>query len=205
MAMSEVAPLRRAPAQERSRVRVEKMLAAAVAIIAEKGSDALRMNDIARMAGVSIGSLYQFFPDKAAIIRTLAARYNEEGRRCIADGLAGVSDGDSLCAAFGKLIDIYYGLFLEEPVRRDIWAGMQADPALRAFELSESRANGALLAAAMKRVRPGANPAALEASAFLIMALGESAMRLAISVPRAEGDAIIAAYKRLAAGELRGG
>lgn len=200
--MSEAAALRRAPAQERSKARVEKMLAAAIAIIAEKGSDALRMNEVAENAGVSIGSLYQFFPDKAAIIRTLAARYNEQGRRCIEEELGGVHDARSLRAAFGHLIDIYYELFLAEPVRRDIWSGMQADQALRAFELEESRANGVLLAAAMLKVRPRAKREEIEAAAFLIMSLGESAMRLAVSVPRGEGDRIVAAYKSMAFSEL---
>ena len=127
------------------------MLAAAIAIIAEKGSDALRMAEVAQMAGVSIGSLYQFFPEKAALIRTLAERYNEQGRRCIADELENVTDGPSLRAAFARLIDVYYATFLAEPVRRDIWSGMMADPTLRAFELEESRGNAALLATAMMK------------------------------------------------------
>lgn len=200
--MSESVALRRAPSQARSRERVEKMLAAAVTIIATKGSDALRMSEVAEAAGVSIGSLYQFFPDKAAIIRTLAARYNEEGRRCIADELAGVSDSGSLRAAFGRLIDIYYAAFLAEPERRDIWSGMMADPTLRAFELAESRGNAAILAAAMTRVRPRTKRQDIDAAALAIMALGEQAMRLAVSLPRAEGDAVIEAYKRMATREL---
>ncbi|TDQ83064.1 TetR family transcriptional regulator [Dongia mobilis] len=200
--MSESAALRRAPSQARSRERVEKMLAAAVEIIAAQGSDALRMSEVAETAGVSIGSLYQFFPDKAAIIRTLAARYNEEGRRCIADELGGVRDADSLRTAFGRLIDIYYAAFLAEPVRRDVWSGMMADPGLRAFELAESRGNAALLAAAMLKVRPRGNRRRIEAAALAIMVLGEQAMRLAVSLPRAEGDAVIEAYKRMAMQEL---
>lgn len=200
--MNDVAAQRRAPTQERSRLRVEKMLEAAVAIIAEKGSDALRMSDVAQMAGVSIGSLYQFFPDKAAIIRTLAERYNEQGRRCIAEELADVHDSTSLIAAFGRLIDIYYAAFLAEPVRRDVWSGMQADQGLRAFELAESRANADILAQAMLKVRPKGDRKEIAAAALLIMSLGESAMRLAVSVPRAEGARIIAAYKRLAMSEL---
>lgn len=200
--MNEAVALRRAPTQERSRVRVEKMLAAAIAIIAEKGSDALRMAEVAQMAGVSIGSLYQFFPEKAALIRTLAERYNEQGRRCIADELENVTDGPSLRAAFARLIDVYYAAFLAEPVRRDIWSGMMADPTLRAFELEESRGNAALLATAMLKVKPKADRNAVEATALIIMSLGESAMRLAVSVPKSEGDALIEAYKRMAISEL---
>jgi AcrR family transcriptional regulator len=200
--MNEAVALRRAPTQERSRVRVEKMLAAAIAIIAEKGSDALRMAEVAQMAGVSIGSLYQFFPEKAALIRTLAERYNEQGRRCIADELENVTDGPSLRAAFARLIDVYYAAFLAEPVRRDIWSGMMADPTLRAFELEESRGNAALLATAMMKVKPTADRNAVEATALVIMSLGESAIRLAVSVQKTEGDALIEAYKRMAISEL---
>ena len=201
---SEAPAARREPAQQRSRERVERMLSAASALIEEKGSDAMRMGEVAEKAGVSIGSLYQFFPDKAAIIRTLAERYNAAGRDCIEAELAGVSSKAELCAAFSRLIDIYYGLFLSEPVMRDVWSGMQADKALREVELAESRLNGALLADAMARVRPSAVRRELERSAFLIMSLGESTMRLAVSVEPAEGKALVETYKRMALREIEG-
>lgn len=194
--------LRRAPSQKRSQERVERMLQAASALIAEAGSDAMRMGEVAERAGVSIGSLYQYFPDKGAIIRTLAERYNAEGRACISDGLAGVSDMKGLIAAFGELIDVYYGIFLAEPVMRDIWSGTQADKALRDIDLRDSRANGALLAAAWQRVATGLEATQIERKAFLIMSLGEATMRLAISVERAEGDALVADYKAMALREI---
>jgi AcrR family transcriptional regulator len=201
-AESEILAPRKTPTQQRSRERVERMLAAARELIAEQGSDALRMSEVAERAGVSIGSLYQFFPDKTAIIGTLVERYNEAGRRCIADGLENVASEDDMRRAFSALIDIYYRIFLEEPVMRDIWFGAQADKALREAQLSDSRRNGAIVAEALKRIRPDADPEMLETSAFIAMHLGEEAMRLAISVPRTEGDALVQAYKRMALAEL---
>jgi len=194
--------LRREPNQRRSRERVERILAAASALIAEKGSDAMRMGEVAAKADVSIGSLYQYFPDKAAIIRRLAERYNAEGQACIQAALATPRSMKELRAAFMGLVDTYYALFLAGPVMRDIWSGTQADKALREIELADSRANGAILAGALARLRPGVDRAVLVASAFLIMQLGEATMRLAISVKRAEGDALVAAYKRLVDREL---
>ncbi len=82
---------------------MERLLAAAAALIAEEGSDAMRMSEVAEKAGVSIGSLYQYFPDKAAIIRTLAERYNTEDRACIEAELADVHSAAGLRAALGRL------------------------------------------------------------------------------------------------------
>ena len=197
--------VRREPTQKRSRERVERILSCASALIERSGSDAMRMSDVAEMAGISIGSLYQYFPDKGAIIRTLAERYNVLGRQCIAEGLQGVTDSEGLRRAFGELIDIYYAMFLAEPVMRDIWSGTQADKALRDIDLADSRINGAVLAAARARVEAGADRAELETSSFLIMQLGEATMRLAISVERREGDALGEHFKRMVLREMMKG
>ena len=196
------APMRRAPSQRRSRERVERILAVSSALIGEQGSDAMRMGEVAEKAGISIGSLYQYFPDKSAIIRVLAERYNELGRHCIEEELAKARDMSGLQAVFASLIDTYYALFLAEPVMRDIWSGTQADKHLRQIDLDASRANGALLATVLTRLRPDADRARISTTAFLIMYLGEAAMRLAILVGRDEGLALVETYKRTALREL---
>ena len=193
---------RKTPVQKRSRERVERMLAVATELIAEKGSDALRMGEVAERAGVSIGSLYQFFPDKTALLATLVERWNAESRRCIEEAMSSVRDEGGFRRAFAGLIDVYYRIFLAEPAMRDIWSGAQADKTLRETQLLESRKNGALVADVLRRLRPHGDPAALERSAFVVMHLGEEAMRLAISVEREEGDALVATYKRMALAEL---
>lgn len=196
------AAVRRVPAQQRSRDRLESILAAAASLIAAKGSNLMRMSEVAEQAGISIGSLYQYFPDKAAIVRTLAQRYSDASRAYIAETLAGVHDLAGLRSAYGSLIDQYYHLFLTKPVRRDIWSGMQADKDLMQIELAESRANGVLLAAVLARVHPGAEPERLAATAFMVWHLGEATMRLAVSLDRAEGDAVVEAFKRMTLREM---
>jgi AcrR family transcriptional regulator len=199
-----IATPRRSPSQQRSRERVERMLSAASALIAEQGSDAMRMGEVAERAGVSIGSLYQFFPDKRAIVWALAERYTAESQACISAALKDVEDAEGFKCAFSELVDIYYQLFLAEPVIRDVWSGTQADKALRALELADSRANADFLVAVLKRVRSDADPVELETTAFLVWQMGEAAVRLAISVDREEGDRLVAAYKRMALRELVG-
>jgi len=187
----------REPTQARSRERVARILAAATELIAQRGSEHLKMGELAAKAEVSVGSLYQYFPDKAAVILALAERISEGSRRCIAEALEPVRTQDELGQAFGDLIDLYWRLFQAEPVRRDIWAGAAADKALMAVELAENRASGEVLAAAILRARPHADRAVVATTAFLVWQLGEAAMRLAVSLPRPEGDAVVAAYRRM--------
>ena len=144
----------------------------------------------------------RYFPDRRAIIRTLAQQYAAESRRCIEEALTGVDDLDSLLAAYASLVDQYYAIFLAEPVMRDIWSGMQADKQLVALELAESKASGALLAAAMRRVHPRADPKKIASSALLIWQLGEATMRLAISQSRSEGARLVDAFKRMTLREI---
>ncbi|MGD1907851.1 MAG: TetR/AcrR family transcriptional regulator [Leptolyngbyaceae cyanobacterium] len=74
-----IASLRRwrKPKQARSLARVNRILDVAEAIFIEQGYAAATTKEIAAKAQVPIGSLYQFFPDKAAILQALAERYTD--------------------------------------------------------------------------------------------------------------------------------
>ncbi|MCP9834230.1 MULTISPECIES: TetR/AcrR family transcriptional regulator [unclassified Cyanobium] len=74
----EPSPLRRQPRQARSQERVRRILAAAEELFVAGGVGSTTTNAIAARAGVPIGSLYQFFPDKGAILRSLAEGYAEQ-------------------------------------------------------------------------------------------------------------------------------
>ena len=77
---------RRSPVQERSRVTVDAIVEAAAQVFSESGYDATT-NDIAARAGVSIGTLYQYFSDKDALLVRLAQLHVESARRALADTL----------------------------------------------------------------------------------------------------------------------
>lgn len=65
----------KAPTRSRGVKRVETLLAAAEQVFAEVGYGAASMNAIAQRAGAPIGSLYQFFPNKAVLGGALVERY----------------------------------------------------------------------------------------------------------------------------------
>ena len=65
---------RKRPAQSRSRATVEAILEAATRILRDEGLSAVNTNRVAERAGVSVGSLYQYFPSRAAILSELVRR-----------------------------------------------------------------------------------------------------------------------------------
>src|ERR1700691_3904285 len=80
-------PIRRQPQQRRARQTVEAILDAVVRILKREGFQAVTTNRVAEVAGVSIGSVYQYFPDKRAIFVALHERHVEEIDRLVATTL----------------------------------------------------------------------------------------------------------------------
>lgn len=76
---------RRQPQQRRARQTVEALLDAVIRILKRDGSPAVTTNRIAEVAGVSIGSVYQYFPHKRAIFEALHRRHLEQIDRLIQD------------------------------------------------------------------------------------------------------------------------
>ena len=70
--------LRRTPQQARSQQRVEEILQATAELLVEEGYERLTTSAIAKRAGISVGSLYQFFANKDAVLQALARKYLEK-------------------------------------------------------------------------------------------------------------------------------
>ena len=83
MVMRPKASVRRRPQQRRARDTVEAVLDAVIRLLKREGSAAITTNRIAEVAGVSIGSLYQYFPDKQSIFTALHTRHVEQIDRVI--------------------------------------------------------------------------------------------------------------------------
>jgi AcrR family transcriptional regulator len=69
---------RKQPKQERSQTTVEAILTATAHILIESGLEKFTTNRVAELAGVSIGSLYQYFPNKKALLFALAQQQAEQ-------------------------------------------------------------------------------------------------------------------------------
>jgi AcrR family transcriptional regulator len=69
---------RKRPRQARSKATVDTILEATARVLVKQGFDGLSTNAVASAAGVSIGSLYQYFPNKEALVSALIDRHMEE-------------------------------------------------------------------------------------------------------------------------------
>ena len=105
--------MRREPRQGRSRQTVHAVLGAVPRVIRREGVDAVTTNRIAEAAGVSIGSLYQYFPNKKAIFGALHERHVEDIRGVIERNMAEPSR--SLEEFTRKLVEGLADLHAAEP------------------------------------------------------------------------------------------
>jgi AcrR family transcriptional regulator len=79
---------RKAAVQRRSRLTVNAIMEATARILIREGFDKASTNRIAEVAGVSVGSLYQYFPSKEAIIAALIDRHNSQVMQAVQGELA---------------------------------------------------------------------------------------------------------------------
>jgi AcrR family transcriptional regulator len=82
---------RKRPRQDRSKATVDTILAATARVLVKQGFDGLTTNAVADAAGVSIGSLYQYFPNKEALVAALIEQHIEEMNAAILSELTRVA------------------------------------------------------------------------------------------------------------------
>lgn len=103
LTVSDVRP-RKIPGQARSRATIEAVLAAAAHILEHDGLGGFNTNAVAERAGVSIGSLYQYFPNKDAILVALI----EQQTAAFADSIAELVEGTAGPSFADDLRDLLY-------------------------------------------------------------------------------------------------
>ncbi|CUR58940.1 hypothetical protein NOCA1160143 [metagenome] len=95
---------RRSPQQDRSRETVDRILVAAEHEIGERGVAGASTTRIAARAGLSVGALYRFFEDKAAIVDALAGRYLEAVAPAYTEVVSEIASLSDLEAVLGELL-----------------------------------------------------------------------------------------------------
>jgi AcrR family transcriptional regulator len=114
---------RRSPVQERSHETVARVLAATTALLARGiAIESLTTAQIAAEAGLSVGGVYRFFPDKQAIVDAIAVRHMELFQERM--GAAILADFPETPGAFlSAVIDAFVAYLVENPDFRTVAFG----------------------------------------------------------------------------------
>jgi AcrR family transcriptional regulator len=182
--------LRNAPTQARSRERLRRVLDAADDVLANEGAGAFTTTRIAEVAGVPIGSVYRFFPDKAAIVDALAMRYWSDFDDLVA-GAAEADEHESLPDAVTVVIDILAAGFRARPGFLALWYGGLRTEAVRDATRPTRQAIAASIERILARRWPGASPAALSSAAQMVVLAGDGLLREAFRRDRAGDRALL--------------
>ena len=191
----------RRPRQERSRQRVEAILAAALELVVEQGAEALAMREVARRADVQISSIYQYFPSKSAIIRELAERDLARVRLLLQDAVAGLLAASRkpppVAAAVNHLVDAYFAHYRDQPDALAVWAGAQSDPSLRELDREDTRSTAEFLVPPLLRILDRPHWNGVHALALLISEVTGAAARLALALESPLREQLIAQHKSM--------
>jgi AcrR family transcriptional regulator len=190
--------MRRKPRQARSQERVNRILDVAEELFASQGYAATTTNAIAVQAQVAIGSLYQFFPDKTAILQALALRYAE----MLHQELVFIDEAEAvtlpLADYVNQLIDATDRFFTGNPSYYAIF--MEVQGTIRELEEIDQAADAQLiqdLASSLANRDARLEPADYEAIAFVLVKAIGTLLWLSLSQEPLYRQRLVAETKRL--------
>ena len=179
-------PVRVAPVQLRSTKRVSNILDAAASYVAQNGYETLTTAAVAETSGASIGTVYRYFPDRLAMLQTLAGRNLQRALEALRKAIRDAKP-DTVTAGLDVVVDCMEDLFRNEPGYRSLRAG---DP-LDIRPVSEARMGNGELAHAM-----------IEEFTDILDVRFDSAARLALETGFEALDALLAlAFLRVDRGD----
>jgi AcrR family transcriptional regulator len=201
---------RRAPVQSRSHQTFQRVLDAASSLLSQASLEDITTSRIAAKAGLSIGALYRFFPDKQSILDAIAVRHVGQFRQLVEDyviprlesQLADLSNF-SPAVLLNDVIDIYVFYLDQNADFRAISFGRHISAATKEREASPTYGLPALLKNFMLERLGVTNTPELDIRLRVVSEAGERLIAFAYEQPtREERDRILAEMKKMLAGYM---
>ncbi|MDT0683446.1 TetR/AcrR family transcriptional regulator [Roseicyclus sp. F158] len=127
---------RKTPSQSRSRVTVDAIYEATIQVLLSRGMAGLTTTGVAERAGVSVGTMYQYFPNKQSLVYALNERFLTTLAERV-EATCAQMQGRSIAEAAEALVDTYWAAKTERPeLTRALYrsvAELETDALLRAF------------------------------------------------------------------------
>jgi AcrR family transcriptional regulator len=181
--------VRRRPAQARSRARFDRILAAAAALIGERGIEPVTMTDIAERAGMPLTAVYRYFPNRQSVVRELALEtFAYDTDTLLSEG-ADIDGTPAELIAYA--VEEFWRRHIAEPFRLQLRTAIHADAELSALDLAESRRNAHTIAEFIARVTGRTDLETLDRQALLVVELIDSLMRLVGRLDPDEAEAVV--------------
>lgn len=188
---------RRLPQQARSRARYDTVLATARELIGERGVDAVSMREIADAAGVPIAFIYDYFPDRNALLWTLVAEPLERFEQEYLARIVAAESVEALTEAAVSGFDTIAAALRNEPAIVRIWSGVQANPVLAELDRAQNARLADALADRLQALVPDIDRRAVHRRALLFCHLASTAIDLALGMEGDDVDAILAEFRDL--------
>jgi len=191
---------RKKPAQARSRDMVEALLEAAARVFVKEGYARATTNRIATAAGVSVGSLYQYFPSKDAIAVELLKRYRESLLELVGTRLA-TADRESFESVLHELFaDLFRAKGINPALHRVLLEQVVRSSARKEVEGFEERLEALVASGLSAAGLPLPDP---EAAAFILVRVVLAVVHgVVIDRPRFNTPAVVDELTRLVSGYL---
>jgi AcrR family transcriptional regulator len=196
-------PRRPPPRQQRARARREAILVATLELLAEHDPAEITTTLIAQRAGVPVGSIYQYFPNKFGILRELAEGAMLEMDRRLVALMEEIDPEDAARAPVERLIDDTIDAILEiyegGPRIVRLFQAVRRTPELKGILRGSNERMVSVLQEALRRLRPDLPPLAIEAAARTAVQCYTYLEALAVDyLGRPLQPLLVAEWKRLA-------
>lgn len=188
---------RKTPQQDRSIQRVHAILESATRLITKSGVSALTMTALAKEAGIPIGSIYQYFPEKAAILRALFDMISTRVEEHVIQSLEAATSLDELKQQVFVLVDWYYKECRQNPIYLSIWLSMEMDKALARLNIDQSYRLAEIFVRYTSPLRSPRSGEDYDARCKLLSYFLGSCMRLALLSEQDEAQRLLAECKVL--------
>lgn len=189
--------VKRIPRQERSQARFESVLKTALRLFAARGYESVSMREIAREAKMPIATVYQYFPMKLAIVREMWTRYTSAISETLEAGIVrSVKEGrNESNHLIGLLVDRMSELQASNPAFIEIWSCVAASIELRALNVEDTLQNARLIAGALQKMYPDADPSAVHDRALIAIEMASATTRLALALPEPHRSRVLLSLK----------
>ncbi|MFA3916451.1 TetR/AcrR family transcriptional regulator [Ruegeria hyattellae] len=188
----------RIPRQARAQKRVEQILRAAKTVVARKGYTDLKMTDVAAEAGITISSMYQYFPNNGAVISAICEEYLSQQRSNLKEAFRTPPGSlDEVIDRMETLMQSYYQTLRGDRVLKKIWSGASIDKSVLSAEFDDTLENVETVHAAARHFVLDDKLAEFRKTLTVLFGFANAAVNQAVDLEDTEGQRTIEIATRM--------